>query len=335
MTTIRTHADTGIVAQNGAARPHSSGFAATDVMRVAAGPPRRVVDRFASTRCTDQSSGDVVVDCTAPDGCARYIGVRMDQATTDSQDSDTLRGLARSAYTLIQDRLATGHARYPVRFWNFIPHLLAPATRAMNRYMAFNLGRQDILNPWLAQLNGGAAVAASGVGHPHNGPLEVYALALDRCGAAVENPRQIPAWQYSARFGPRPPLFARATWIQSGLFGAQPRLLISGTASVVGEDSQHRGDLDRQIAETVNNLSHLFAAAGGEPQPESWRVYVTDASMIDRVVDRLRAAFGPTPIEWTVTNLCRDDLMVEVEGIAVATTATGAADGPAHEPHHG
>ena len=39
------------------------------------------------------------------------------------------------------------------------------------------------------------------------------------------------------------------------------RLLIGGTASIVGEDSTHVGDPAGQVEETVANLSALIAAA--------------------------------------------------------------------------
>ena len=72
----------------------------------------------------------------------------------------------------------------------------------------------------------------------------------------LENPRQVPAYRYSRRYGLRPPCFARATKFESTLF-------IGGTASIIGEDSRHAAAIVAQTEETLSNLRALIAAATG------------------------------------------------------------------------
>ena len=87
--------------------------------------------------------------------------------------------------------------------------------------MVFNAGRFEALSDWF----GGpgrlpdSLPAASAVGHDGD-DFAVHCLLLSRPGVAVENPRQVPAFRYSARYGPRPPCFARATVVPDPLDGA-------------------------------------------------------------------------------------------------------------------
>src|SRR5204863_3797675 len=151
----------------------------------------------------------------------------------------------------------------------------APLGPGLSRYMVFNAGRFAALRGAGAAPGTGEDVllpTATGVGH-HQRDLLVCCLALASPGKPVENPRQVPAYRYSARYGPLPPCFARAMEVvlPSGVrrTGRTPSLLIGGTASVVGEDSLHAGDLGLQFEETCANLRSLIAAWRG-PLGDRW-----------------------------------------------------------------
>ena len=74
----------------------------------------------------------------------------------------------------------------------------------------------------------------------------------------IENPRQLSASLYPPRYGLRSPMFARAALVPNGR-GAQ--LLVSGTASIVGHESLHIGDPERQLEETARNFEALVETA--------------------------------------------------------------------------
>jgi chorismate lyase / 3-hydroxybenzoate synthase len=154
----------------------------------------------------------------------------------------------------------------------------------------------------------------------------------------VENPRQIPAWRYSARYGPRPPCFSRAT---IATVNGCRRLLIGGTVSIVGENSRHELDTEGQLEETLANLAALIGAARdfGESATTSLarlidlRVYIVRAEDAPMIASVLRARCPAAHhVEQTVARLCRPELLVEIEGIADIQDASRRASGPPWRP---
>ncbi|MEM8997103.1 MAG: hypothetical protein AAGF23_20135 [Acidobacteriota bacterium] len=218
----------------------------------------------------------------------------------------------------------------PVRLWNFIPGILEPLGPHEHRYMAFNAGRYRALRAWHGDEALPEQVAtASGVGHAGR-HLDIHCLASIRGGRAVENPRQRPAYRYSEKYGHLPPCFARATLWPNPTEGLH--LLVGGTASVRGEESFHRDDLRRQLDETFYNLAAVVRAAEGTPcahlQPEEvrslmrrygdLRVYVVDPATEGDIAERLRRFVDPDArVEYVRADLCRPDLLVEIEGVVV------------------
>jgi chorismate lyase/3-hydroxybenzoate synthase len=207
-----------------------------------------------------------------------------------------------------------------------------------DRYMVFNAGRYAAFEQWFGQaaLFTRTVPTASAVGIG-SGDLAIYALGGPDAGVPVENPRQVPAYRYSARYGPLPPCFARGTIVrglptQPGHDGAAQVLLVGGTASIVGEESLHDRDARQQALETFENLAELVAAArrqvhGPAGRPDApraafdafteLRVYVvrdTDAPLLREMVSE---RFGRTArIEFAQADLCRRELLVEIEGVA-------------------
>ncbi len=258
---------------------------------------------------------------------------------------------------------AIGHAlseedRHAIRFWNFIPAIHADMGGARDRYMVFNAGRFDAFASWFGspQAFSRALPTASAVGI-RRGPLVIHALATTANGAPLENPRQVPAYSYSKRYGPRPPCFARATVLADtpGVKGGW--LLVGGTASILGEDSIHVRDAERQAMETFANLSKLVASAntarGGhvdasessastsspatDTSPDAtsdntdttdaenaWlarfshlRVYIVRASDAETLRELVLERFTHcVDIEFAQADLCRQELLVEIEGLA-------------------
>lgn len=121
---------------------------------------------------------------------------------------------------------------------------------------------------------------------------------------------------------PRPVPFSRGMRIE--IPGAV-LLFISGTASVNEKgETIHEGDLDAQTRRTFHNIKALLESEGA-----SWHdvarttIYLRSMDDYDRF-NRVRAKFlagekvNPLPASTCVeARLCRDDLLVEIEAIAV------------------
>ncbi len=264
-------------------------------------------------------------------GRLRLVAARIRNAR--GMGASELRRATSATYGALRRTISLQTARFPVRFWNMLPHIQEPMGGGLDRYMAFNLGRHDAFRDWAGgadELAGGVPTA-TGVGH-HADDLFVYALCAEQPAAPVENPRQLPAWRYSERFGPAPPCFARAGRLE--LPGGLIVLFVGGTASVRGEDSFAPHLLQEQIAETFRNLDAVIAAGlGGDAD---WltdgRAYVLQAADVDQV----RAAMlGRLPslerLELCEADICRPELRVEIEGLAVARR--DANGGLTREPH--
>lgn len=254
-------------------------------------------------------------------------------------EPDELERLVREAYLAIAAELAATGGRSPLRFWNFIPRLLAPAGQGMDRYMVFNAGRFHAFADWRGVGRPISAIpAASGIGLVDqpldvSGRLIVHCLAGDCDGLPVENPRQRPAYRYSQKYGPLPPCFARGTLLaaqsQSGEPSRAAQLLVSGTASVRGEDSTQIGNLTGQFGETLANLRSLIEqVAGGKAALPAQtgdplgclshlRVYYVNESDRQTITGLILEAFPQAAgIELLRAELCRPGLLVEIEGLA-------------------
>jgi chorismate lyase/3-hydroxybenzoate synthase len=138
--------------------------------------------------------------------------------------------------------------------------------------------------------------------------LVVHALWTAQPFQAIENPRQRPAYLYSSRYGPVPPAFTRGVRVGR-------RLLASGTASVVGEDSMHEGNLVAQFEESCRNLATLAEAGGFRDHWNDVCVYVKHSADLD-AVERLAASrFGERLSRVVHAAICRHELLLEIEGI--------------------
>jgi chorismate lyase/3-hydroxybenzoate synthase len=243
-------------------------------------------------------------------------------------DGRSFQDATAAAYDRIRASLDRRHDRHLVRMWNFIPGILEPIDAFPQRYMAFNAGRFAALGVSTdgCTRSGGPVPTSSGVGS--EGPdLVIHALSCDVPGLPVENRRQVPSYRYSARFGPRPPCFARGTrlaWPSAG----DILLLVGGTASVVGEETAHAGNPGAQIDETLSNLSALLRdglpGVGESSAPRAplgffrfLRIYYLGEDIRPVAERTVAARFGGVhEVEYIPATLCRPDLLVEIEGVA-------------------
>lgn len=247
--------------------------------------------------------------------------VQLHVAATESMDGPGLQEASAAAYRALRAYLQQGVDWHPLRIWNFVPHILGDAGQGMDRYMRFNAGRYQAFSEWFGGPHGfeRSLPTASAVGYDGT-DLVVWALCGRAPGVPVANPRQVSPHCYSKRFGPLPPCFSRATRVTRA--GHRDLLLVGGTSSVRGEDSVFVGNLRLQLAETLENLSALVREAfGPTDRPlahyRALRVYFSRKPDLSALQSDITAAFPAlSELQWQPAELCRGDLLVEVEGLA-------------------
>lgn len=223
------------------------------------------------------------------------------------------------AYQAAEAAIAATDHPHVIRWWNGIPGIHDRVDATRDRYMAFNAGRFAAMRRRFGDASlADEAPAASGVGILGDA-LVIHALAAAAPGKSMQNARQRPAVRYSSRFGPLPPCFARATL---ATVDHRRTLFISGTAAILGEETVHLGDLAGQLRVTIEHLDQLITdAALTANDVRAIRAYVPTRAITANVHAALQHAL-PTvidAIEFVPAQLCRRDLLVEIECIATAS----------------
>ena len=241
----------------------------------------------------EQLGGEPLVEVWRGNG-ARLLTVTSEEACLECGAREAYEALFRAAGDL-----------HLIRIWNHIAGLNDGDDDA-ERYRRFCIGRHDAFAAagWPKR----RFPSASGVGM-QSGALAVYALAADDAGVQVENPRQVSAYDYPRRYGPRSPSFARAT-------AAAGVLLTAGTSSVVGHLTAHAGDVEAQLDETLINLDAVARAAGAPDLAifDRLKVYLRRRSDYAAVAARLKRELPRAQMLFLRSDICRSDLLVEIEG---------------------
>ncbi len=216
------------------------------------------------------------------------------------------------AYKTVLEFIAESPHPELVRFWNYVPNINHGAGDAEN-YKRFCTGRLQAFTE--GKYSDLQFPAASAVGHYGQG-LTVTALTAAATAAHHANPRQVDAFKYPREYGPSSPSFARATTLS---LTDHRFCFISGTASILGHSSVHRGDLKLQLYTTNDNILYLLKETGFKREHvQTLRVYLRrpeDLAECQKVVTEL---FPNTPAIYLHADICRSDLLVEIECFCVA-----------------
>lgn len=225
---------------------------------------------------------------------------------------------AEAAYRAILGFHATSPFRHIWRIWNYISAINEGAGDD-ERYRLFCVGRARALAATGLDMPEIGYPAATAVGNPLGArALRLTWIAAREPGQPVESPRQLSAYHYPRRYGPASPNFSRAMLAPSGL------LLVSGTASIVGHETQHDGNPAAQLHETLDNLEALIEqarVAGSFPHsplgPSSLlKVYLRRTVDLPAVKQVLRERLGHSvPTLILSADICRADLLVEIEAV--------------------
>ena len=269
--------------------------------------------------CDDLLFGSITIDERLLEAGSTVYGGTEGEGV----DAAALLRATEVAYQEIFAVLQETAHRHLIRVWNYLPEINREAD-GDERYRLFNSARQ------LAFRNSGQATlstvpAACALGSPAGSPLSIYFLAARRQPTMIENPRQTSAYHYPPKFGRHSPIFSRACVLNESV---GTNLFVSGTASIVGHETIHRGDVGAQTRETMANIGALLDEANRVVGPARYcldelkfKVYVRRPSDLAAIEGTLSKSLRPsTPILYLQADVCREDLLVEIE-------ATGESDG--------
>jgi enamine deaminase RidA (YjgF/YER057c/UK114 family) len=217
-----------------------------------------------------------------------------------------------------------------VRQWNYIGDILKVDMGYQN-YQIFNEVRSEYYQRYRSKTD---FPAATGVGMKHGGVI------LDFCAMQpnkqvfikpVENPNQFNAYSYGqqvlmgvpdrGKTGMHPPQFERGLLIANEHHST---LYISGTASIVGQETIGTGDIEKQTLVTIENIRKLsdpgrISNMISRPVPykgffSMLRVYIKrpgDFSLVRQICNK---HFPGIPAVFIEADICRTDLLIEIEG---------------------
>lgn len=227
---------------------------------------------------------------------------------------ETVETLAKQAYTSIFEFIDQHGYRNLLRAWHYIPQI-NDDENGLERYRSFNAGRHEAFISNGRRISEESVPAASALGSDSSS-LVIYFMAGKQPGIAVENPRQVSAYHYPQKFGPRSPVFVRA---MSVTLGGQHCFFISGTASIVGFETVHGGDVEKQASETLLNIRTLLEEAPHYDATQGrmlLKIYLRHARDLDVVRTKVQAEFGAAcNTVYLHSNICRADLLLEIEGV--------------------
>jgi chorismate lyase/3-hydroxybenzoate synthase len=258
----------------------------------------------------------------AKNGSALFACLYLDQLEP-GQNNQSLEQAAFTSYQHILELLEKEQYLNLLRTWNYFSDI-NKEQNGIERYQSFCVGRLKAFTnfPLISDKNFPAATVIG----THKGRGVIYFIASKEPGLQIENPRQTSAYQYPAEYGPVSPSFSRSLlkrWDQA------IQLYISGTASIVGHETQHKDQYMAQFDEIILNLQALIANVGQLQHFNAefknitpLKVYLRDPGYLNDVKSRLQEIVGDShPVLYLHGDICRRNLLLEAEGILRGTTS--------------
>lgn len=243
---------------------------------------------------------------------------------------------SRNAFDRMTGALAARGFRFDqvIRTWLYLGDIVGPEGETQ-RYKELNRARADFYEDIRflegrvpATFDGAVYPASTGIGaSDRNVMMGCVGLQSSRDDLALlplENPQQTSAFAYEAGYSPKSPKFSRA---MAAVVADTAAILVSGTASIVHSQTRHVGDVEKQTAQTIDNIEALIAepnfARYGFPGLGATlddlalcRVYIKHKEDYAKTRAICEARLGELPTIYAVADVCRPDLLVELEGVA-------------------
>ena len=216
-----------------------------------------------------------------------------------------------------------------VRQWNYIGNIVSCKEGKQN-YQEFNDARSQYYARG-AWSNG--YPAATGIGSTDG--IIVGCIAFKKADSKgvypIDNPLQVAAHIYSKSVlidndenaVKSTPKFERAKLIESA-GGAY--CFVSGTAAIRGEESVDPSSAKLQTIKTIENIEYLVSKEnlvrfGCKPYELKYaflHIFIKHAEDYEEVRAVVEASYPQVPALYSVADVCRSELLVEIEGILIS-----------------
>ena len=224
-----------------------------------------------------------------------------------ADDCEQLEQSTYEAYLSLLSGLKDHGFAYPFRFWNYLPNI-NKGEGDDEIYKRFCTGRLKAFET--LEIQPEHFPSASALGHLSKGAV-FYVFASSSKPQHFKNNKQVNAYDYPRQYGVSSPSFARATALN---LAASPYLFISGTASIVGHKTIEVGNLERQLEVTASNIEYLLSTANPDNRSlATFKVYVRHSQHIQATKDWLAKHYPQVKTVITIADICRSDLLVEIE----------------------
>jgi hypothetical protein len=228
-------------------------------------------------------------------------------------------GLQSASHRVYGELLVAARGWNLCRIWNYVPAINNRGPGGLENYRAFSAGRSLAFESVFGPGYKSHLPAASAVGHQGDRLAVVFAACADE-PVHCENPSQTPAYDYPTEYGPRPPSFARATFVpdRDGLRD----VFVSGTSAIRGHATMAEGDTISQVACTLTNLREISRVCGAGDDLAAGRAASRHIVVYLRHRDDLREVSGLLDREliragdhttFLLADICRAELNVEIE----------------------
>ncbi len=256
---------------------------------------------------------------------------------TDYNLNKKTADLSEEAFSYMKDVLDQEGMTFSdvVRQWNYIEDIVGTVTdpgSIRQNYQEFNDVRSQYYQT--SDFKNGYP-SATGIGMNTGGVvIEFIAVSphKDITILPLSNPRQVDAHVYSEKVlvgdslesstQKASPKFERAKLV----FSPHGSLIfISGTAAILGQATSKDNNVENQTQTTIDNILALVSRENIKDSgfreditvssPSFIRVYVKEESKISVVKNICEDHFGQIPSLYLVSDICREDLLVEIEGV--------------------
>ena len=250
--------------------------------------------------------------------CGALTLFRVDDWLIGAATLPTTGGLESTSHQLYRDILQTTHGLHLARIWNYVPAINELGPGNLENYALFCRGRSLAFEQQHGSGFTTLLPSASAVGTA-SANLTVAFAASTHGPRHLENPLQVPAYEYPAEYGPRSPSFARATVVPGA---ASATVFISGTAAIRGHATVAPHRLPAQLACTVENLQEISSTCGLGPNLDRngaatrhFKIYLRHAADQPVVAAALEEKFliPADRVSYLQADICRASLLVEIE----------------------